>query len=298
MIRPTAIAFCLLFALPAFAVERFDETRAVDADARIEIENRQGLIRVDTWERDEVVIEASLGKGARGVQVEGDRRRLSIRIDYPERGGGWFGGGAAGDSELRVKLPAGATLKVSSVSAKVEVAGPAGQRVEIGTVSGDVRYRGTAAVLELATVSGDARIEGGAREVSLQSVSGDVALRADVSDRLRAESVSGDLDLRSATALKQVQANVVSGDVELALSLAPGGRLTAQSLSGDVEAVLPKSTSADISASSFSGRIRSAVGTVQKERYGPGSSLSTTLGEGDGQIRLESFSGDLELRLE
>jgi DUF4097 and DUF4098 domain-containing protein YvlB len=170
--------------------------------------------------------------------------------------------------------------------------------VEINTVSGDIEYSGSAAELELATVSGSARVEGSARDVNLGGVSGDITLDAQIAERLRVESVSGDLDLRSPTALKQVQANVVSGDLELRLALAPGGRLVAEALSGDLLVRLPASTSARLSANSFSGDIRSDAGNVEKEEYGPGSSLRATLGEGDGDVRLESFSGDLTLRLE
>lgn len=305
MIRIATIAACLLFALPVLAAgERFAETREIDPDGTVEVENVRGLIRVSAWDRPDIGIEGTLGEGAKGLLVAGDRRRLSIRIDYPGgqegRGwfGGWFGGTAMGDSELVVNLPAGVSLNVRSVAARVEVSDVAGARAEINTVSGDLAYRGSAAVLELGTVSGDARIEGSAREIELQTVSGDVTVEAEVAERLRAESVSGDLRIRSPLPIRQVQANVVSGDVSLRVALARDARLSAQSLSGDVDVVLPKASSARLSASSFSGRIRSDVGTVKKEEYGPGSSLEATIGDGAGRIQLESFSGDLTLRLE
>lgn len=304
MIRTATLAACLLYVLPALAAgERFEESREIDADGSVQVENLRGLIRVSAWDRPDIGIQGTLGEGAKGLLVEGDRRRLSIRIDYPNgqdgRGWfGWFGGGAVGDSELLVNLPPGVSLAVRSVAARVEVNDIAGARAEISSVSGDLAYRGSAALLEIETVSGDARIEGRARELQLQSVSGDVSVEADVVERLRAESVSGDLQLRSSLPIRQLQANVVSGDVTVRVALAADGRLSAQSLSGDVEVMLPKATSARLGASSFSGRIHSDVGTVKKEEYGPGSSLEATLGDGAGKIQLESFSGDLTLRLE
>ena len=41
----------------------------------------------------------------------------------------------------------------------------------------------------------------------------------------------------------------------------------------------------------------SPVGRVDREEYGPGKSLDARLGQGQGKIRLESFSGDVDLEL-
>ena len=49
-------------------------------------------------------------------------------------------------------------------------------------------------------------------------------------------------------------------------------------------------------ASSFSGSIRSDFGSVKEPEHGPGSSLETTNGSGEGQVKIETFSGDIEIR--
>ncbi len=297
----TIVAASLLCAAPALAQERFSETRPIDPSATVTVENVRGLIRVTGTERADVAISGVLGKGSTGLKIDGDRRRLTIRIEYPERSNGWFGGwgdGGGEASELIVELPGSVSLVTHSVAAEVDVRGMRGARVDIESVSGDVEYRGSAQQLELETVSGDIRAEGTAREASMQGVSGDLVLKATVSERLRTESVSGDLRIELAGEIAKVQASVVSGDIDLRLALAKGGRLSAESLSGDLEVHLPSSSSARVSASSFSGSIRSDAGKVKKEEFGPGSSLETVLGSGDGEIQLESFSGDLTLRLD
>ncbi len=291
----------LLAGLPlsAFAGERIDRVHPLDPDASVTIENVRGSITVRAAERADARIVATLGDGVRGLEVEGNSRRLKIRVDYPDSGG-WrlFGGTVVGDSQLEIELPPGVTLEVAAVSADVDVEGLRGARAELQSVSGGVRYLGSAAELTLETVSGDARLEGSARELSVQSVSGDVVAELAVGERVRAQSVSGDLDLRVGGPLRDARANVVSGDITLHAALAPGGRINAQSLSGDLEVVLPRATSARLDFTSFSGRIRSDAGQVEREEYGPGSSLKANLGQGDGQVRLETFSGDLILRVE
>lgn len=301
MKRPLlALVFALAGATsPAIATTPFDETRPLKPEAEVRLDNLKGSITVGTWERPEIRIEGTRGEGTEGLSIEGDADRLAVKIEYPERSG-WFGnfGPGGGESELRVTLPAGVSLRVDTVAARIEVRGVAGRELAINTVSGDSVVATGAAELDFKSVSGDARIEASSAEVEVESVSGDVELRGALTGRIGLESVSGRLTLDSSGAAKHVGAGVVSGDVSLRTALQDGARLSAESLSGDVELILPAATSASVNVSTFSGSIRSDHGTVQTPEYGPGSSLRTTLGAGAARIELESFSGDVRLRLE
>ncbi len=295
------LAMGLGLALPiAFAATPFDETRALNPDADVSLDNRTGRIVVNTWDRAEIRIAGQRGDGTKALLIEGDASDLSVRIEYPESKG-WFGGwggGDAGESELRVTVPMGVTLSIDTVNASVEVQGVAGKELSIDNVSGDVVVDTGANEVAISTVSGDQRITARSNEVTLESVSGDIALGGELSGRVSIEAVSGTLSVNTKSAVKQVSAGVVSGDIELRTGLQPGGRITAESLSGDLEVILPAGISAKVDASSFTGTIHSDQGKVETEEHGPGSSLSATLGSGDGRIELETFSGDLRLREE
>jgi DUF4097 and DUF4098 domain-containing protein YvlB len=285
---------------PLPAATPIDETRAVEADALIEVENVAGSIRIRASQRTDLRVTGSLGDGADGLRIDGDARRLKVSVDHPRSGWtGWWGGGKVSDSVLDIELPEGVELKVKAVSASVDAAGLRGRRVAIEAVSGAVRFAGAPAELQIESVSGAIDAEAEAiGEVALESVSGRITLDGSVGQRLRAETVSGRIRLSPVGELQSVKVSTVSGGVELNTRLARGGRLDAESLSGELSVVLPAATSARLQASSFSGTIRSDVGEVEKDGFGPGSSLSATLGAGEGQIRLESFSGTLRLRLE
>ena len=88
----------------------------------------------------------------------------------------------------------------------------------------------------------------------------------------------------------------MSGNVQLSGALAADGKLGIDSMSGDVQLQLPAATSGQLHASSFSGDLRSDFGTPQKPEHGPGSNLDTRLGDGQGTINVETFSGDLRIR--
>ena len=293
----------LLASGSAFAAQTpINETHPLNGDARLSVSNVKGKITVTTWDRNEVRVEGHLGDGTEGLEVKGGPANLSIEVKYPENnGGGWFGGWGgndAGDSELRVTAPAGITLDVEAVAADVEVTGVRGAELNIDNVSGDVTVDSAARDVEVNTVSGSQDLQLHANDVSAESVSGDVTIRGELGGRIDLEAVSGTLSVDSSSAAKSLSAGVVSGDVKLRTGLQPGGRLRAESLSGDLEVVLPAATSASLSASSFTGSIKSFAGKVETEEHGPGSSLDTRLGAGDGSIELETFSGDLTVRSE
>lgn len=292
--------------LPASALvagQPIDERRSVEPEARIQVGNVAGRIAVEAWDRDEVEIRGELGEGAKGLLIEGDARRLSIKVDYPRggNGGGWFGwwgGGRVGDTTLELKVPARALLDLSAVSADIEVTGLSGRELIAKSVSGGVRIDADPQRLEVGSVSGAQRLRSDAGEISAETVSGAVELRANSPQSVRVESVSGTLDLQLGGSVSSVSAESVSGGIRLSGALAPAARIRMESLSGGIDLRLPRATSARLSASSFSGRIDSDAGEVERKRYGPGSSLAHTLGKGDADVSVESFSGSIRIRLE
>ena len=90
----------------------------------------------------------------------------------------------------------------------------------------------------------------------------------------------------------------MSGNASFTGALADSGRISAESVSGDIRLTLPKSLSARVHAESFSGSLSAPGVSVSRPKYGPGSSFEHTFGSGSGEIHLETFSGDAELRLE
>ena len=291
-----AIGFALASTVAEAAIP-FDETRPLDADAEVSLDNLQGRIEVSTWDRNEIRIEGQRADATKALHIEGDASNLRVKIEYPESRG-WFGGwgGDSGESDLRVTVPAGVELSIDTVSAEVQVRGVAGRELSIDSVSGDITVESGARSVEIDAVSGDIVVDMRSGDVAVESVSGDIEVKGAMDGRIQVEAVSGSIRIESDAAARQVNAGVVSGDVRLKVGLQPGGRIQAESLSGDLELTLPPNTSARVEASSFNGTIRSDHGKVETEEYGPGSSLSTTLGSGDGRIDLETFSGDLTIR--
>lgn len=288
-----------LAAAPAFADTPINETRPLAADGQVSIDNLKGRIVVRTWDRPEVGITGSLGEGVEKLLVEGSSRELRIEVQYPENRGGWFNWGGGDDAQpslIEVSVPVGASVSAESVSADIDITGVGGHRLSADSVSGDVLVRGArVAEASFDSVSGDIDAElDASQNLSVDSVSGDIQLKGRIGGRISLDSVSGDATLEAAT-IDRLSMSTVSGDGHLTAGLAPAGSITADSVSGNLDLVLPRETSARLRIETFSGGISSPVGQVQTEEYGPGKHLDAKMGTGSGQIRLESFSGNVRV---
>lgn len=273
------------------------QTRAVNPDARIEVSNIKGAVTVTAWDKAEVAISGLLGEGAKGLDVSGGGDHLSIKVQVPDRQGGWFSWGAdtrMGDTLLDLKVPRSASLKIDVVSAAVTVSGVAGRSLDVHGVSGKLRLDSGAEEVEIDSVSGNIDLVGTAARAHLETVSGDIRARG-LGGWIKLETVSGDIGADNG-AYREIDASTVSGSVDLRGTPDRTARIAVQSMSGDVHLYLPAEVSTRLRASSFSGGIRSDFGAVQRPDHGPGSSLDATSGNGEGRVKIETFSGDIDIR--
>lgn len=289
---PCLLALACLAALPAYAATPIDQTRPLDPRGRIEIDNIKGRVEVRAWDRPFVAITGSLGAGVERLLVEGDRGVLRVEVKYPSR---------ARNTEptiLILQVPLRADLDIQTVAADIDVHGIASSELSLQSVSGDITANGAPRNASVETVSGDARLTFNSGDVEVGTVSGDLMLSGRLNGEVSVETVSGNLRVDSkGERLRKLAAATVSGDVEVAMAVANDGEVEMQSVSGDLRLQVPRGLSAEVSGESFSGDLRAPGATIRREEFGPGSSFNTRYGAGRGRIRLETFSGDAELRL-
>ncbi len=151
--------------------------------------------------------------------------------------------------------------------------------IDAHTVSGLLNCRGLKGTeVTLDTVSGDLRAMAVSTEgLSLRTVSGDMKCGDLRGERMSLRTVSGDARLQS-IAFEQVRVSGVSGDVWLEFR-APFARVDANTVSGDVELLVPMD-SLDASLKAVSGRIHTS---------------GVTLKDGGSSVRCGAVSGDLTI---
>ena len=287
-------ALAFVAAAPAFAATPIDQTRPLDPNGQVEIDNLKGRIQVRAWNRNEVRVTGSLGNGVEKLVVDGDARHLLVKAQYPRRTDDRIE-----PTTLLLQVPLQASLDIDSVSADIDIDGVAPGDLQIDSVSGDIVIAAAPRRARIQSVSGDQRLTLNSPRVSSESVSGDVVLSGRLKAEVSVETTSGDIRIDSrGEALRSLRLNSVSGNADARIALAPGGEVQTETVSGDVRLVLPRSLSARVDASSFSGDLEAPGAKVDKQEYGPGSSLEHRYGSGDGEIHVETFSGDAELVFE
>ena len=290
----------LLSSGAALAATPINQTRALNADGEVHVENISGLIKVRVWNESKVQISGSLGEGVEKLVIEGDARRLHIKVKYPDRKG-WFNWGGGTNvkeaTQLEVMVPIKATLDLDAVSANIDVQGSAAPQMTISSVSGDSSVLASSpGKLSVESVSGNVTLKLTSPQVTVNTVSGDIKMLGHLHGRLDVETVSGDVELDTPV-LNQLNFNSVSGDGRFQTSLSNNGRIKMESVSGDLRLSLPKTISGEFKVESFSGDISSAFGKVVKEEYGPGQSLNARIGEGKSVVNLNTMSGDVTIEL-
>jgi len=290
---PLMLCLCIGQALADTPIQlRHDAT----ATARISIGNVAGTVNVTAWDRNEVQVSGRLGDGAKPLAITGTDGNLQIRVE-PQGGSGWFnwrGDSKMAPTTLELHVPKAASLDVEVVSAPLVIDGMDGGSIQVNTVSGKARINARTPSLKVDSVSGGIEQAGHAELAELQTVSGDILAPA-LGREVELQTISGRIQAHGGP-WQKLTLSTVSGDVQLGGALAPAGSIGIDSMSGDVQLQLPADSSASLHASSFSGDLRSDFGTAQKPGHGPGSSLDVRLGDGNGKINIETFSGDLRVR--
>ncbi len=279
-------------ALPVMAATPINQTRPLDARGRVEIENLKGKVEVVAWDRPEVKLAGTLGDGVERLSVEGDGRVLRIKVKYPSRSGN------AEPSHLVVQMPLLADLQVETVSADISVSGMASRELGLESVSGDIVANGAPRRGGISSVSGDIRLAMNGPDLRVETVSGQLVVQGRLNGAIALESVSGDIRLDTlGEHARKLSASSVSGDMDLGLALAEDGEIRMESVSGDLRLRLPASLSAQVSGETFSGDLAAPGAKIRKEEFGPGSSFRVRYGAGKGDVRLQTFSGDVRLSL-
>jgi len=287
----TLTAVLLATALTAtvlLAGENIDRTLKASADGEVDISNIAGSVEVTGWDRNEVKVTGTLGKGVEKLDFESSGDRVRIEVKYPDNAR------HVEDTDLEIWVPVKSKLEVQTVSASISVEKVTG-KLTLEAVSGGITVSGEPESVDVECVSGGIEIDVKSKVVRAEAVSGSIQIKG-VERDVEVSTVSGSIRITGGN-LQSVEIEAVSGPVTFEGGLADNGRLNASSFSGPVDLLLPASVSAEFDISTFSGSIANDFGepSSKKHRYGPGNSLEFSTGSGSARVTAESFSGSVRI---
>lgn len=239
-------------------------------------------LRADTVSADiEIVpgagklVKAHLVDSSGGLRLSQNGDRVEVHLDAKS---GWPHVPGGIDGALRVELPAGSHVELSSASGNITVR-DLGGNVWLRTASGDVHVI-KAGTVEAMAVSGDVVVDGASGEVRLRTVSGDAHVT----------QVGG--------SASKLEYGTTSGDLEWKGACGGGCRIEARTMSGEVKLQMVQSSSFDLRYVTHSGDVvddlKMQVLESESSHRGSGS-LHARYGKGEGLVEAQTFSGDLHV---
>lgn len=264
------------------AQNTLDTTLAVRGRPRLAVSNTSGEIRVRVGAAGRIRVVAEYERSR--IEIDETATRITVRA-VPR--------GRSSDARFDITVPSGTVLELSGVSTDMDVGGVCGE-ITVNTVSGDVTLDCARDQATVNTVSGDLTLSGIEGGIEASATSGDVWIRS-ARGRVRATTVSGDVTLEQVES-PDIEATTVSGEVLYTGRIVDNGRYRFEAHSGDVTVRISGPLNATVTVSTFSGEFESDF-PIELQ---PGSRISREWtfrqGSGSARIRLQSFSGTMNLR--
>ncbi len=223
-----ASALLVTFALGARAdvTETLSRTYPLPADGVLRLDNVNGNITIEAWDRNEVSIEAEKrGRDAEDLQriaIDFDAQpgRVTVKTTLAKSPANWLPGkGSRAAVTYVVRVPTEARLeRIASVNSSITIAGVRGP-VDLEVVNGSIRASGLARDTRIESVNGSITAEfaslGNVRSVDLESVNGriDLTIPKGASARIEARTTNGRTSVEPAIKLSETGRRRLSGEI-------------------------------------------------------------------------------------
>lgn len=287
----TALLLASLLLTQAAIAERITRETPAEPDGEVQIVNVSGTVHVIGWDQAKVQLVAELGSSAQELEFERDDDVTRIRVrwarDEHSRDEG---------SDLTVHVPRESTLMIKTVSASQRVENVIGEQ-RLQSVSGGIVTSTASEDLEAKTVSGEISVTGNGKPTSsrMTSVSGAITLEQ-VSGEFEVSTVNGAIKLQGGQ-IEEGRFNTTNGEIRIDGTSTDDARIEAESINGGIHMTLRGQPNAAFDIESFNGAIRNCFGPKPRRtsEYAPGTVLRFSEGEGDGQVRIKTLNGAIEI---
>jgi len=268
--------------------QQADTTIAVQPNARIQIQNFAGSIKVRGWERNAVRIVA--GESRRDeVHVQG--RDAAVSISTVSRSG------VPAPLDYEITVPVRASLDIGGTYTEIAIEGVRGS-VSATTVQGDVSLRGGDGVVSLKSVEGAVTVQDATGRIEVNGVNKGLTLR-NIKGEIAAETVNGSILLDGIDS-DDVEAETVNGRVTYAGTIKDRGRYRFGSHNGTVVVCIPERANATVAAVTYQGTFSSrfALPNAAADTVPDGGvrrRATFAVGDGSARVEAESFQGSIIL---
>lgn len=236
-----------------------NERREAAADMRLEVDEIiVGSVVVTGWDEPAMLVTGTLGDDVESFEIDGSPASWEISVDWSDSERLGHRDEKKVNVDLEIRVPFGASIEVSAVTAPIKVTGVNG-RIELETVTGKVEYSGE-------------------------------------STRVEIDAVTGSIEARSSR-LMHGSFETVQGDIEFEGSFDSQGSVSFESVMGSVELQLPADVAADFDVETMMGDVVNEHGPPARSESGfvPGKELSFSANGGGAKVSIETLQGAIRI---
>jgi hypothetical protein len=228
-------------------LSRTDTLLRVNPGVTLSLANLAGDIRVVTWDRNEVRVQAEHDRTDRLVT---ELKDAMVRLGVRSRNA------SPAEVEWTLTVPEWLPLELSGIESEIAVSGLRSS-VRAQSMRGDVMVVDCRGPLEVNSVEGEVHVADVNGNVTAGSVNNVVRILRVVGP-VEAQSINGDIQLEKVES-RSVDASTVNGRVYYASKYQPRGRYSFSSHNGRVVAPVPTDQIVNVSLSSFQGEVESSI---------------------------------------
>lgn len=277
----------IAIALPLSAQKKVERKLSLGMEGSLRIQNMVGGVIVRGWNKDTVLVRATLGAG--------DELRM---------GGGYTGAKMFVESSdernpkptrLEVWVPARVRLWIKTATAGIDVSGVTGG-LDLYVVSGTIDVAGNPRELNAEAIDGDIHIVGSPPWLRAKSATGAITFRGGSAD-VALSTVSGPIRVEGGQ-FERTKIETVTGNITFAGQLVRSGAFDFDSHGGAVDIAIPEKTNASFAVVTIAGKIDNRLSRARPiaGRFGRGQELSVETGEGGARVSVRTFRGPVTIR--
>lgn len=255
------------------ADRQYNETFKLNSGGALMMDIRSGDVKVQTWDRDEVVFEAEVRGSSKFVNdfsfdFNQGSEKVEIIGDLPYRKWNW---NFRSKVKVNLKIPqhcqvniktSGGNIAIQDVRGKSELK-TSGGNLELINMDGDlvaktsgghIKARGISGQTYLSTSGGNIHLEDLTGDITAKTSGGDIDLNG-VAGEIVAKTSGGNIEMRLAGPYQGVQASTSGGNIYCFVDGELNADLNARTSGGRVSIDFPITITGKISQSKVNGKV-------------------------------------------
>ncbi len=281
-----------------------EKSIAVDAKVNISLCVSEGKLKINGWERSEIRAFVSDGSDV-GFKVLQKNKQNSNAVWVkivgfdPAKNVAVSSDECLAGEEIELDVPRGATVNIKSGESEttIDTVG----RVTVENGGGDIFLNNIANGIDATTYEGDVMVEKSGGAITLASTTGNIVAfdvaPSEIGDIFKAKTTSGAITLQQVEH-RQIEINSNSGSMKFTGEFQTGGQYNFGTQNGSILLLIPVKSSCKINASYGFGAFNYEIPlqNIIKGASPKAQSLSATMGSGDANVILRTYSGAIRIK--